>query len=124
MIFGLQVIAIIFALVLIYFAVLHYKRNELSRDEITVWIIVWTGVIVVVVFPEFLRELAKNFLITRLFDLLAVGAFVLLISVVSMLYIKTKRLENKLERIIRQDALSQISKAGAENKAKKASSKK
>jgi hypothetical protein len=116
MILGLQIIAIIFALILIYFALLHYKRNELSRDEIVFWVTIWIAVILIIIFPEFLRQLALNFFITRLFDLLVVGAFILLISMVSTLYVKTKRLENKLERIIRKDTLSKLDKRDAKDK--------
>jgi hypothetical protein len=70
--------------------------------------ILWISVILIVIFPGFLRDLAINFFITRLFDLIVVGGFLFLISITSWLYLRTKRLENKLERIIREDALKQI----------------
>jgi hypothetical protein len=110
MILGLQIVAIIFALVMIYFAYLHYKKADLTRDEVVVWLVLWIGVIVVVIFPNYLRELAKNLFITRLFDLLVVGGFVFLITITSIIYIRTKKLDNKLERIIREDALKDVKK--------------
>jgi hypothetical protein len=108
MILGLQLTAIIFALVMIYFAVIHYKKGQLNGLEILSWITIWVLTILAVAFPEILRTYAKAFAVSRLFDLLVVGGFVLVISVVSSAYIRTKRLERKLEELIRKEALKKI----------------
>jgi hypothetical protein len=105
MIIGLQIIAILFSLSMIYFAVLNYKRREINRIELMGWMIVWIGTIIVVVFPELLRTFAKTFLITRVFDIMVVGAFMLVISMVANAYIRTKRIEKKLEDLVRKLSL-------------------
>lgn len=108
MILGLQIVAIIFSLSIVYFATLHYRRGEIEKAELVVWITIWAGTIFVVVFPNFLRGLASRFFITRLFDLLVVGGFVLVISMVTRVYVSTKKMEKKLEDLIRKDALIDV----------------
>ena len=110
MILGLQIVAIIFALLMIYFAVLHRKRGEIDRMEIISWITIWTITIFVVVFPDLLRTFAKTLFITRLFDLMVVGGFVLVIAMVSRVYLSTKRMEKKIEDYVREDSLKNAKK--------------
>jgi len=110
MIIGLQIIALIFAFSMIYFVVLHYKRGEISRSEIISWIVMWAAAIVVIVFPELLRTFASTFLVTRVFDLMVIAGFVLVISLVTSSYIRTKKLEKKLEEMVRREALKKAKK--------------
>jgi hypothetical protein len=105
MIIGLQVIALLFAFSMIYFAVLHFKRGELSGTEIVSWLIMWMFAIIITVFPELLQPFASTFLVTRVFDLMVIGGFILVISIASMAYVRTKRLEKKLEDLVRREAL-------------------
>jgi hypothetical protein len=105
MIIGLQVIAILFALSMIYFALHSYKRGELGAMEIASWLVMWALVIVIVIFPDLLRSSASTFLVTRVFDLMVIGGFILVICIVTSAYIKTKRLEKKIEDMVRREAL-------------------
>lgn len=105
MIIGLQIIAILFSLSMIYFAVLNYKRREINRMELIGWMVIWIGTIIVVVFPELLRTFAKTFLFARVFDMMVVGAFILVISMVVSAYMRTKRNEKKLEDLVRKLSL-------------------
>lgn len=110
MIIGLQVTAIIFALIMLYFAYLHYSRGELNRLEIISWMVIWIATIVIVIFPELLQTFAQTFAITRVFDLMVVGGFILVITLAYKAYIKTKRLERKLEEYVRKEALKSLKK--------------
>ncbi len=110
MIIGLQIIALVFAFTMVYFAVLHFKRGEISKGEIIAWVVMWTFAVVVIIFPELLREFASTFLVTRVFDLMVIGGFILVISMVASAYLRTKRLEKKLEDMIRREALKKVNK--------------
>jgi hypothetical protein len=110
MIIGLQIIALIFAFSMIYFVVLHYKRGEISKSEIISWMVMWAAAIVVIVFPELLRTFASTFLVTRVFDLMVIAGFILVISLVTSSYIRTKKLEKKLEEMVRREALKKAKK--------------
>lgn len=105
MIIGLQILAMLFALSMIYFALHSYKRGELGAIEIVSWLVMWIFAIVVIIFPELLRTFASTFLVTRVFDLMVVGGFILVISMVGSAYLRTKRNEKKLEELVRQMAL-------------------
>lgn len=104
MILGLQIIAVIFSLVMIYFAYLHYRRSEINSLEILLWFAVWIGAIFMALFPEIFRAFSATIAISRAFDLAMVGAFILVIPIVYTAYIRTKRLERKLEELIRKEA--------------------
>lgn len=108
MILGLQIIALIFALVMIYFAYLHYRRAEINGLEMSLWLISWIGAIFIVIFPEIFRIFAKTIAITRAFDLAVLGGFILLTPLIYISYIRTKKLEKKFEEYIRQNALNEI----------------
>lgn len=110
MILGLQITAILFALAMIYFALIHYKKGQLNGVEILSWITIWVFAIFVVSFPEILRTYAKSFFVTRVFDLTVLGGFILVISMVSVSYVRTKRMEKKFEDLVRKQALKDIKK--------------
>ena len=105
MIIGLQITGFIFALLMIYLSIVHYKKGSLNGIEITIWLVIWTLVIFAVIFPEILRTYSQAFAVSRLLDLLISGGFILIISMISVLYLKTKKIEKKLEDLIRKDAL-------------------
>lgn len=110
MILGIQIIAIIFALIMIYFAYLHYNRNEINAAEIMIWYVIWGATIVIVIFPQLMEQFARTFAISRVFDLMVIGGFVLVISLVYVAYVRTKRLDRKIEEYTRNEALSQLKK--------------
>ena len=110
MILGLQFIAIAFSLIMIYFAYVNYRKNEINRVEFTVSLVAWTLAIVIVIFPDTLRKVAQTFSISRLLDLLIAGGFLLVIIMVSIAYIRTKRIEKKIEDLVRKEALKDIKK--------------
>jgi len=109
MIIGLQVTAILFALLMIYFAVLHFRRREITSMEMASWTIIWIATILITVFPEVLRTYAQTFAVSRLFDLMVVGGFILVIFMVTTAYMKIKRLEKKVEDFIRKEAITNVS---------------
>lgn len=108
MILGLQIIAVIFALFMIYFALVNYKRKEINKTEILIWSVIWVVVIIIVIFPNVLRSFSEKIFITRLFDMLVVGGFVLVIGMVSVMYIKVRRMEKKIEDLVRKEALKDV----------------
>lgn len=105
MILGLQVIAVIFSLIMIYFAYLHFRRGEINGLEILFWFVAWSSAIFMALFPEVFRIFSATIAISRAFDLAMIGGFMLVIPLVYIAYIRTKRIEKKLEELIRKDAL-------------------
>lgn len=108
MIIGLQISALIFSFVMIYFAVIHYKKGTLNGIEIFFWILIWVFAIFAVIFPDLLKVFARTFYFARLFDMMVFGGFFLVIILAAKSYITTKKLEKKLEKIIRDDSLKDM----------------
>lgn len=105
MILGLQITGVIFSLVMIYFALIHYKKGNLNRVEIGIWLFVWVTVSAASIFPEIFRVYSQKIAISRLLDLLIAGGFILVIIMVSSAYIRTNLLEKKFEKLVRKKAL-------------------
>lgn len=106
MILGLQIIALIFALIMIYIAYVHYKKGEINGLEIIFWLVCWIGAIGIIIFPESFKVFSGTIAISRAFDLAILGGFILIIPLVYLSHVKTNRLEKKLEDFVRQEALN------------------
>ena len=90
---------------MIYLALLNYRRGEIDKIELISWILIWTLTVIVVIFPEILRVFSKRFFITRLFDMMVVGGFILVIFMVAKTYVRSRKMEKKLEELVRKEAL-------------------
>lgn len=110
MIIGLQISALVFSFVMVYFATIHYKKGTINGVEIFFWIIIWSFAIFAVVFPDLLKTFARTFYFARLFDMMVFGGFVLVIFLSAKSYITTKRLEKKLEDLVRRQAIKDAKK--------------
>lgn len=110
MILGLQIIAILFAFFMIYFALLNFKRKEIGKGEIVLWVVIWILTIVIVIFPGPLRVFAQEFAVTRLFDLMVVGGFILILTMTAYSYVRVRKLEKKLEDLVRKNAIKSLDK--------------
>lgn len=106
MIIGMQLIGITFSLVMIYFAVLHFKKGEITVSEIVVWIVAWFFAIIATIFPDILKTFARTFLFARLFDLMMVGSILLISAMTARTYLTTRKLEKKLEDLTRKETLN------------------
>lgn len=109
MILGLQVIALVFALIMVYFAYLHYRKGDINGMEIMFWMIAWIGAILVILFPSIFSVFAKTIAISRAFDMAVIGGFIVVIPLVYIAYVRTRRMEKKLEEYVRAEALKQPS---------------
>jgi hypothetical protein len=116
MILGLQIIALVFALIMIYFAYLHYRRGEINGFEMLFWLIAWIGASVIVIFPEIFRVFSNTIAISRAFDLAVLGGFVLVIPLVYLSYVRTKKIEKKIEDFIRAESLKSLKTDPKRNK--------
>ena len=110
MILGLQITGIMFALLMIYFALLHYKKQHLSGIEIASWLLIWVLVILVVLFPDIVRVYAMSFSVSRVLDLLIAGAFIVMFVMVASAYVRVSELEKRLEDLVRKLALKENDK--------------
>lgn len=105
MIFGLQVIALVFILIMLYFTYLHLRRGEINGIEAAFLLLAWAGAVLITLFPKIFGAFSETISISRAFDLAVLGGFVFVIPLIYSSYIRTKRIEKKFEDFIRDEAL-------------------
>lgn len=105
MIIILQFTALIFSLIMIYFALLHKKRNEISSIEFNSWATIWILVIFIAAFPDIFRSIAQDVLVTRLFDLVIIGGVAFTLVLATIAYVRASRSEKRMEELVRRLAL-------------------
>lgn len=109
-ILGVQIIAVLFAIFMIYVAFLHFKRKDINGGEIFFWTALWLGFIVVTIFPNILQNLTKLLFFTRVMDFLMVLAFMILAFLGFQNHIANRRMEKKIEELVRKQALKSMQK--------------
>ncbi len=100
-----QVIASLFALFMIYTVTLYYKKKTLSSFESSFWIALWGLFVVISIFPDLLMGISNTLKFSRVFDLLLVAALMILSVITFINYFTHKKLESRIEKIVREDAL-------------------
>ena len=108
MVSGIQLLGVFFALVQGYFTFLHFKRQEFTIREFFGWEVIWIGFGLVTLFPERFSLLAGRFGALRPLDLFTVFGFVLVLSISFYTYVNLDRMRKRMERIIRELALSEV----------------
>ncbi|MFA6553689.1 MAG: DUF2304 domain-containing protein [Patescibacteria group bacterium] len=105
---GLQIVAILFALWMVYFSYLHFRRGEFNKLEFILWQLVWAGLVVVVIFPASVQFILKTFSISRTFDLIVIIAIIILFGITFRNYVIVKRIEKKLTKLVIDESLKGI----------------
>jgi hypothetical protein len=102
---ALQVITVLFGLFMLYVVRIHRRKHHLEAFEYGAWIGVWGIFIFLSIFPQTVSGIAETLHISRVFDLLVIIAFMVLVYLTFQNYITYKKLEKKLEEIIRKRAI-------------------
>ncbi|MBW2967075.1 DUF2304 domain-containing protein [Candidatus Woesearchaeota archaeon] len=115
LIMGIQIIGILFALSMIYYAFLNLKRKQLKRGEFALWLIVWLAFLVMSIFPMYLEKLAHTLSVYRTMDFLIIIGFLFIIMLTFYNYVQVRKNNYKIEQIIRRIAFK---KANSQKKTK------
>jgi hypothetical protein len=103
----IQVLAIIFGLFMMYVARIHWVKKHISMTEFSMWLSLWFVFIFIAVFPETVGDFAQTLHIGRILDLLVICALMLLVYLTFINRITYKRLEKKLEKLVRKNAIDE-----------------
>lgn len=103
--FGIQLFVILFSLGMAYVTYTHYKRREFRAKEILFWMILWAGFIFVTVLPQSVDFLVRTFRFSRRMDFVMIAGFFVLFVLAFRNYYVSTQLEDKLERLVRDQAL-------------------
>lgn len=105
MVLGIQITGILFGLFMIYYSFLHYKRKEFTSKEIFSWSAIWVLFIIVSLFPNILDPIVKIGGFLRALDLLIISGFLFLIAAIFYTYTITRKVQKKLETVVRDIAI-------------------
>lgn len=100
-----QIFASLFALFMLYWVRSNQKRGNLSAVEASFWLSIWAIFIILSLFPNLLLGISNLFHFARVFDLLVVGAFMVLTILFFQVYLRMSKVERKLEKVVRKRAI-------------------
>lgn len=103
-----QIIAVLFALFMLYLVRIHGKTKVIGGWEMLLWSIMWVCFAIAALFPEMLLGVVDTIRFGRVFDLLTVLGLMILSTVVFITYFNQKTTNKKLEKIVRKEALSKF----------------
>ena len=103
---GIQIIGILFALFMLYFTFLHLRRKEFTIKETMFWIFAWLIFLFLSIFPMGLDFMIKDwFSFSRRLDFFIILGFIFLIGIVFYSYTIIRKIQNKIEKVVRKIAL-------------------
>jgi hypothetical protein len=110
MIFGVQILILLFGLVMIYFTFLYYKRANYEKIGLIVWFLIWLGFIFLGVFPQTVYGVMQLLAIERTADFFYAGGMLFFSVLMFYLYNLTKKNQKQLETLVREMAFKKADK--------------
>ena len=104
MISGVQILSIFFGLIMIYFTFLYFRKKSLNQKDFLLWLIIWIGFTLSASFPSTLTFLLQPLVIQSVIDLLTVGAFIIIFTIIFTLFVKVRKSEESIKNIVRKIA--------------------
>jgi hypothetical protein len=92
--------------------------------EVIVMFAAWLGAILIILMPNLFDFFSRKIAVSRSFDLAVIGGFVFVIPLVYLSYIRTRRIEKKIEDFVRKEVLRERAILERITSAKKKTSKK
>lgn len=102
---ALQLVCLLFAIGMLYWTYLGYKRGTLRMLELVTWSLIWGAFALIVLFPTSTSVMLQRLRINRTMDLLMVLGFMLVWVVVFRNYMDVRRLQGRLQQLVRELAL-------------------
>lgn len=113
-----QLLALLFGLWMMYEISIHAKKRLLSPLELGFWLSLWSLFVVIAVFPSLLLGLSQQLRFSRVFDMLVVGAFMVLSIMIFVSYFAHKEMKLRLNQLVQELAIKEAKKNNPTKKAK------
>lgn len=110
MLLGVQILAIIFGIVMMYLTFLYFKRKDFNKLQLALWEILWLAFLFVAIFPESVNRITESLGIVRAMDLFMILGFVFVISLSFYNYLVVGKLKKSLEEYVRKETLNDLEK--------------
>ena len=105
--FWIQFLGVIFGSAMIYFTFVKYKRKELNKLEMSIWMTGWILLIIIAILPFALDPLIAPLNFYRRLDFFVVFGFFILLGFNFYNYSTLRKMERKVEKLVRQEAFKQ-----------------
>jgi hypothetical protein len=105
MVLGIQIAGSLFALFMIYYSFINFKKNDFTAKEFSFWFFVWLVFILISLFPNVLDPIVVSLNIARTLDLFIIAGVLVLLGVMFYTYDLTRKTQNKLETLVRKLAI-------------------
>lgn len=105
-----QIIAILFAIFMLYVTRTHTLKLKFSATETMFWYSLWIVFAIAAIFPDSLSGVTELLHFSRVFDLLLVGALMVITVIVVLNYFNQRQTATKWEEFIRRNAIKQAKK--------------
>tara|TARA_Y100000310_G_C20611026_1_gene777997 strand:- start:171 stop:506 length:336 start_codon:yes stop_codon:yes gene_type:complete len=104
MVLGIQIIALLFGMFMMYYSFIRYKKREFTINEFFVWAVVWLMFMIGSLVPNALDPFFKKLNFARILDVYIVAGFLFLIGVSFYNYTLARKSQKRIERIVRRIA--------------------
>jgi hypothetical protein len=107
-----QIIVVVIAVIMIYQGIIKYVRGTSSQTilKLSVRIMVWGGMALIAIFPNFTNILAKLVGLQGNINAVILSGFILIFLMIFKLLSAIERLEQGLSEVTRKEALKEIKK--------------
>ncbi len=105
--FWIQLVGIIFGSAMMYFTFVKYKRKEISNTETVVWFVGWILLVLIAIIPSVLDFIIAPLNFYRRLDFFVVFGFFVLLGLGFYNYSVMKKIERKIEVMVRKDAVEE-----------------
>src|SRR3972149_12047370 len=110
MITPVHIVAVLFATFALSRAMLRWIDKKISHGELVFWIVIWSGLIFVVFFPDVTTQLANAIGIGRGIDVIIYTSIGLLFYMIFRLYVKLEENERRTTILVREMAIVEKTK--------------
>jgi len=100
MLVGIQVGGLFFGLIMLYLSHLYYRRGELGLLDFSLWFTIWIAYLYAVLFPQTLDILLQTLGVQGAMHLFTITGFMLAFAVIFNLYRTTKKMQQKMEKLV------------------------
>ena len=113
MLYGIQLLAILFGLIMIYMTFLYFKRGNYGSVPFFFWLTIWLAFLVLATFPNFVYGIMDALSIQRTADFFVISALLVYSVVIFKLYVRNKELQAKIEKVVKKVAFDKAYRKSA-----------
>ena len=97
---GIQIFAVLFAMTMIFFAYVTYKKRDFNALDLIMWFSAWIVFIIITVFPRSVDVLVQKLTLADTMQFLIICGMTFVTALIFYLYKIVRHLQRKLEELV------------------------